>query len=148
MSEKILALDIATKCWWAIEWASWTWDLKVRSWESNGMKLVRLRAKVREVIMSEWIHIVYYERPAGLFKSAIIHEAELIWAVKSLLEELWVNYSALSPTEIKKHATGKWTAKKSLMIEKAIEKFHKEWIDDNEADALWIYDLAKELYHK
>ena len=40
--------------------------------ESNGMKLIRLNSKVREVVESLNIDLVVMERPAGLFKSAII----------------------------------------------------------------------------
>jgi crossover junction endodeoxyribonuclease RuvC len=59
-----------------------------------------------------------------------------------------VEYSALSPSEIKKHATGKGNAKKDAMIESARKKFPNiEIVDDNHADAIWIYDLATTLYH-
>lgn len=145
---KILALDIATKTWWSTKEASGTWDLKLRNGESNGMKLIRLRAKVSEVIQSEWIDFVVYERPAGRFANAIIHEAELIGALKCLLEDKGIQYTALSATEIKKHATGKWNAKKPDMIE-AAKKIRPlaQVIDDNEWDAICLYDLAEKLYN-
>lgn len=53
MQYKILALDIATACGWATEHASGTWALKSRTGDSVGMKIVRLRALVKEVIQSE-----------------------------------------------------------------------------------------------
>lgn len=91
---------------------------------------------------------MYYERPAGFHKNALIHEAQLIGALIAMLEEKQIPYSALSPSEIKKHATGKGNANKDLMVEAAKKRFPLvEVIDDNHADALWIHDLAKTLYH-
>ena len=69
---RILALDIATKTGFATDMASGVWDLKLKKGESNGMKLIRLNSKVREVVESLNIDLVVMERPAGLFKSAII----------------------------------------------------------------------------
>ena len=144
----ILALDIATKTWWATEHASGTWNLSKWPWESFGMKVIRLRANVKEIIEAENIKVVYYERPAGFHKSAIIHEAQLIGALIALFEELWVEYTSFSPSEIKKHATWKGTANKEKMILEAKKKWiNLEIVDDNHADALWIYDLAKKLHH-
>lgn len=145
---RILALDIATKTGWATENASGTWNLSKGTWESFWMKVIRLRAKVKEVIELEWIEVVYYERPAGFHKSALIHEAQLIGSLIALFEEMWIQYTSFAPTEIKKHATWKGTANKEKMILEAKKKWQEvEIVDDNHADALWIYDLAKTLYH-
>ena len=145
---RILALDVATKTWWATANASGTWVLSKWTWESFGMKVIRLRAKVKEVIELEWIEVVYYERPAWFHKSSLIHEAQLIWAIIALLEDMGIQYTSFSPTEIKKHATGKGTANKEKMILEAKKKWQwVEIVDDNHADALWIYDLAETLYH-
>ena len=89
---KILALDIATKTGFATDVASGVWDLKLKKGESNGMKLIRLNSKVREVVESLNIDLVAMERPAGLFKSAIITESELIGVVKLYCEEKNINY--------------------------------------------------------
>lgn len=149
MQYKILALDIATACWWATEHASWTWALKSRTGDSVGMKIVRLRALVKEVIQSEWINIVYYERPAWFHKSALIHEAELIGWVMALLEEMNINYAAVSATEIKKHATGKGVAPKEKMVTAAkLIRPNTDVLDDNQWDAICLYDFVTKMYHK
>ena len=54
---RILALDIATKTGFATDMASGVWDLKLKKGESNGMKLIRLNSKVREVVES--LNIAY-----------------------------------------------------------------------------------------
>ena len=138
----ILALDIATTTGWKTETASGVWKLRQKKDDSTGMKLVRLKSYLKELIELERIELVAYERPAGMFKSAIISESELIGVVLLLCEELSLQCTAYSPTEIKKFATGKGNAKKIDMIAKAVELGYNP-ADDNEADAIHLYLLAK-----
>jgi len=53
---RILALDPATHCGWCVwdgaQYISGTWDLSVRRDESGGMRLVRFRAKLQEMLAS------------------------------------------------------------------------------------------------
>ena len=139
----ILALDIATTTGWKTETASGVWKLRQKKDDSTGMKLVRLKSYLKELIELERIELVAYERPAGMFKSAIISESELIGVVLLLCEELSLQCTAYSPTEIKKFATGKGNAKKIDMIAKAVELGYNP-ADDNEADAIHLYRLAKQ----
>ena len=46
----ILAIDQATKTGWATKEASGTWDLKPKSSESAGMRIIRFKARIREVV--------------------------------------------------------------------------------------------------
>ena len=138
----ILALDIATTTGWKTETSSGVWKLKQKKDDSPGMKLVRLKSYLKELITHEKIDIVVYERPAGMFKSAIITESELIGVVLLLCEELLLQYTAYSATEIKKFATGKGNAKKQDMIDAAVALGYNPE-DDNEADAIHLYNLAK-----
>jgi Holliday junction resolvasome RuvABC endonuclease subunit len=139
---KILALDIATKTGWKTETASGVWDLKPNRGESEGMRVVRFKSKVREIIDLEGIQIVSYERPAGLHKSSIIVASEMIGVLKDLCIELGVELACYSATEIKKFATGKGNANKDKMIE-AAENLEYKPQDDNEADAIFLYLLTK-----
>lgn len=143
---KILALDVATKTGWKTSTASGSWDFKVKRGESEGMKLIRFKSKVREMMLLEDIKVVAYERAAGLHKASIIAQSEMIGVLKDLCIELGVEYAAYSAKEIKKFATGNGNAGKPLMVSKAIELgFNPE--DDNEADAIHIYRYAcNELY--
>ena len=138
----ILALDIATTTGWKTETSSGVWKLKQKKDDSTGMKLVRLKSYLKELITLEKIDIVVYERPAGMFKSAIITESELIGVVLLLCEELSLQCTAYSATEIKKFATGKGNAKKQDMIDAAVALGYNPE-DDNEADAIHLYNLAK-----
>ena len=142
MSKNILALDIATKTGWKTRTASGIWDLKVNRGESESMRVVRFRAKVKELIELEKIDLVAYERAAGMYKSSIIVESEMIGVLKLLCNELNIDLACYSATEIKKFATGKGNAKKEAMIEAAKELGYNPK-DDNEADAIHIYRLCE-----
>lgn len=140
---RILALDIATVTGFATETTSGVWDFnKMKRGDSYGMRLIRFKAALREIIDLENIDIVVYERPAGQFKSSIIVASEMIGVLIALCEEKGIQYTAYSATEIKKFATGKGSAKKQDMIDAAIALgFNPE--DDNQADAIHLYNLAK-----
>lgn len=140
MENKILALDVATHCGWATKTASGVWDLSIKRDESSGMRLLRFKAKLQEIIRIEAINLVVFERTAGFHKNALIVQAELHGVLKLYLEEIKLNYRAYSASEIKKFATGKGNANKEAMI-KAAQKYGTI-IDDNHADALHIYHLA------
>jgi Holliday junction resolvasome RuvABC endonuclease subunit len=138
---KLLALDIATKTGWKTATASGTWDLTPNKGESSGMRLIRFRAKLIEIIKAENIRIIAYERPAGFHKQALIIAGELVGVLKTVAEEYHIHLACYSATEIKKFATGKGNATKEEMIKAAQKKGYNPQ-DDNEADAIHLYDLA------
>ena len=140
---KILSLDVATHCGFCTETASGCWDLTPKRDESKGMKLIRFKSKLREVCELENINIIVFERAAGFHKNALIVEAELHGVLKLFCEENKIEYRAYSPSEIKKFATGKGNANKQQMIEFAKSKYNYDGNDDNEADAIHLYNLAK-----
>ena len=140
----ILALDIASITGWAISETEYgTWDFKTRKDESMGMKLLRFRAKLNEVNNLIKFNLIVYERAAGRFKNALMHEAKLIGVVEEWCELNGVAYRSYSATEIKLFATGKGSAGKPVMIKAAKTKFGYTGEDDNEADALHLLALAK-----
>ena len=47
---------------------------------------------------------------------------------------------------LKQFATGSGRAGKEDMIHRATEVFNKRILDDNEADALWLLEYAKEEF--
>ena len=141
---RILSLDIASVTGWAVSETEYgTWDFKTRKDESMGMKLIRFRSKLNEVLQLINFNLIVYERAAGRFKAAIIHEAKMIGLVEEWCEESKIAYRAYSATEIKKFATDKGNAGKPLMIAAAKEKLGYEGNDDNEADALWMLKIAQ-----
>lgn len=140
---RILALDVATQCGWATEEASGVWDLSIKRDESAGMRIIRFRSKIKEIVALEGINLITFERTSGQHKNALIVQAELHGALKFFCEDNKIEYRAFSASEIKKHATGKGNCGKPEMIAAAQEKLGYAGKDDNEADALWIFDLTK-----
>jgi Holliday junction resolvasome RuvABC endonuclease subunit len=144
---KILALDIATYCGYAISHSLFgVWDLTPKRDESAGMRLIRFRAKLREVIDLESIDLVVFERPGGRHVGAVIVQSELQGQVKVVCEDLHIEYRGYSSQEIKKFATGKGNSGKPAMIAAAQAKLGYTGSNDNEADALWLLELAKSEY--
>jgi Holliday junction resolvasome RuvABC endonuclease subunit len=142
-SYNILALDVATKCGWATKTASGTWDFTLKRDESSGMRIIRFKSKLNEIVKLEQINLVVFERTAGQHQASVIVQAELHGVLKLFCEENEIPYKAYSASEIKKFATGKGNCNKNLMIGMAKIKLGYKGKDDNEADALWIFQLAK-----
>lgn len=138
---KVLSLDIGTNTGWKTTTSSGVWNLKPNRGESEGMRVVRFKSKVRELINLEGITLVSYERPAGMHKSSIMVASEMVGVLKDLCIELGVELACYSASEIKKFATGRGNAKKEEMIEEA-KKLGYNPSDDNEADAIHLYMLT------
>lgn len=141
MKNKILALDIATNTGWKTQTSSGVWNLKPNRGESEGMRVVRFKAKVKELIALEEITLVSYERPAGMHKASIMVASEMVGVLKDLCIELGIDLACYSASEIKKFATGKGNAKKEAMVAAAKEQGFSPK-DDNEADAIHLYNLT------
>lgn len=142
-SYRILALDVATHCGWAVEGISGVWDFSIKRDESSSYRLIRFRAKLKEICEIEDINLITFERTSGQHKSSLIVQSEIHSVLKVYCIDNGIEHRAFSAGEIKKHATGKGNAGKPAMIAAAQEKLGYLGKDDNEADALWIYDLTK-----
>lgn len=138
----ILALDIATKTGWKTATSSGTWNLKPNRGESEGMRVVRFKSKVREMIELEGITLIAYERVAGMHKSSIMVASEMVGVLKDLCIEKDIALACYSASEIKKFATGKGNANKKAMVDAAIALGYDPE-DDNEADAIHLYLMAE-----
>jgi hypothetical protein len=58
-----------------------------------------------------------------------------------------IQYQGVPVGTVKKHATGKGNSNKDAMVEAARSKWPDIDIkDDNQADALWIWDWAQNEY--
>lgn len=144
---RILALDVATHCGWAISNEIYgVWDLSPKRDESAGMRLIRFRAKMNDIIKNEGINLVVFERPGGRHVGAVIVQSELQGQVKVVCEDNKLEYRGYSSQEIKKFATGKGNSGKPAMIAAAKEKYGYPGNNDNEADALHLLHMAQSTY--
>jgi len=154
--KRILAIDPATKCGWAHSNGSCgVWDLSIRSDESNGMRLIRLEAKLRLVLEGPGIDLIVFEGMAvGSGPKSNFHTLKVQSQLQAVIERFCqatdgVECCSFHLSTIKKHAIpgpGKRRDKES-MVAAAREKWPDVEIeDDNVADALWLLDLAMEEY--
>lgn len=144
---RILAIDQARKAGWCCGDETYgLWDLRTLRDESSGMKLVRFKAKLREVCEAEKIELIVYERVAGQYKDDITHASKLVAIIESYCSENGIEYSCFSAKEIKLWATGGGTANKEKMIKIAQDQYGYKGSDDNVADAILIYQMAKSYY--
>ena len=140
----ILALDVATKTGWCNNDADGVWDFSIKRDESSGVRLLRFKAKLKELFNLSKPDLVVFERTSGMHKNSIIVQSELHGVLKSFCEDENVDYKAYSAGEIKKYATGKGNASKEMMIKACIDELDIEPVDDNHADAIWLWQLAME----
>lgn len=141
----VLSLDVASTTGWAVDTETYgTWDMRTQKDESMGMKLIRFRSKLKEVIKKAEIGIIIYERPAGRHANSIMHQAKLIAIIEEECESVGIEYRAYSAKEIKKWATGNGNCGKPAMIAAAKEKYGYTGNDDNEADAIHMRTLFKD----
>lgn len=137
--DQILALDIATKTGFATSTASGVWNLTPKKDESKGMRLIRFKTKLKEMIQVHGFRLIVFEGGAVFTKHPNFVGLEMIGVCKLTCEELGVDYMAHVPASVKKFATGNGHAGKPLMIETARRRWGMKSNDDNEADALALF---------
>jgi Holliday junction resolvasome RuvABC endonuclease subunit len=127
--------------------ASGVWNLKPSRHEGGGMRFVRLRRYLCELLDANAGEVLLgYEevrRHAGTDAAHIY--GGIVAVVQSVCEERTIPYQGVPVGTIKRLATGKGNADKTAMVAAAVVRF---WpvTDDNEADALWCAAaLDKEL---
>jgi len=153
---RILAVDTGAKCGWALydngALSAGTWKLKKadtkKHKERYGMRFQRFYDELQKIGKVDY---VYYEE---VYSHTGTKAAHSYGGFKSLLlfwcELNGISYGSFGVGTIKKRATGKGNSDKSKMI-KAANKYIKkilkrEVTSDNEADAIWILQLAKEKH--
>ena len=151
---KILAIDPATTTGWAYSnGACGTWDLKIRSDESSGMRLLRFEAKIKEIQEGLGIDVIVFEAvTAGGGPKANFNAIKLQTKLQAIIERFCeetkgVECMSYNLSTIKKHAIpqkGKRRAKED-MVAAAKAKWPDKTIEtDDVADALWLLNLAQE----
>lgn len=149
----ILALDTATHCGWA-SWngrkmTSGLQEFKLGRGESPGMRFLRFRKWIREMIDLVKPDLICYERSAH-FKGMAAAECHHGFQAELHTEcaRVGLNVMPVQNSALKKHATGKGNAGKDMMIEAARERWVKynEWVPGelthDEADALCLLSFA------
>jgi crossover junction endodeoxyribonuclease RuvC len=139
---KILALDPATTTGYCSDKGSGILKLGILGKTERPEKLLAFYNYLHDTIKKEEITHLVYERPGGSHYNSLVSHASLeamILLVCQMRELYYLGYSASS---IKKYITGKGNASKQEVID-AVKKLGYDPYDDNEADAIAIFLLAK-----
>jgi hypothetical protein len=162
----ILAIDPGTKCGWAvfsggIPCASGTWNLTPNRFEGAGMRGIKLRAALEQVLASftpregenpgPGFGLVDYEEVRRHAGTTAAHcYGGLVMMLQAWCEDWSVEYTAIPVGTMKKRATGKGGGKgsgKELVLEAARRQWPNIEIEtEDQADALWIGQVATEMY--
>lgn len=151
-SDRYLAFDLGTKCGWAIldgrgkRQSSGVLNLKPTPHEGKGMRVVRFQNALPELLACG-PRVVAFELVARHAGTTAAHVyGALMGALQAACERAEVPYVGIPVATIKKHATGKGNAGKALMMSSAVRRWGLgTWgQDDNEADALWVAECARE----
>ena len=143
----IIGIDPGTACGWAVydtehmTWTSGVWDLKSRRHEGGGMRFLRLRRYLRELLEANYDEcaVIYEEVRRHMGTDAAHVYGGITAVITEECEARGIPYLGVPVGTVKKLATGKGNAGKPAMIAAALERWPGfEPADDNEADARWI----------
>jgi len=144
----ILALDLATQLGWAHS-SGRSGSLKLKKDKDPAMVRIKTLSAFLDtfdflcpfdVIIVESAYIRFSGAACPLLE---MRGAVMAWCCSKMIP-FYGNFAA---TTIKKHATGKGNADKIDMVAAAQLRFpNQRVLDDNQADALLLLDLASQLY--
>lgn len=143
----ILAIDPGRKCGWALFeddiTESGVMDFSLKRGESQGMVFVRFNAWLKKMIAHHLPGVVIYEMPHHRGGPA----TQLLYGMTTRIQERCdlcnIQYTAIHSATLKKFATGSGRANKEEMTREARTKWEKPYIEDDEADALWMMEWGK-----
>jgi Holliday junction resolvasome RuvABC endonuclease subunit len=154
----VIGIDPGTACGWALLAAdgsrigSGTWDLRPRRHEGGGMRYLRARRMLAELLDAAGPDVVlaYEEVRRHMGVDAAHVYGGIVAQVAALCEERGVPYRGVPVGTVKKAATGNGSASKGAMVEAAgvrwggVEARHASVaFGEDEADALWIAEALR-----
>lgn len=148
---KILALDLGTVTGWATEKHSGTKDIPQGRGESPGLRFLRMRSWLMELIeLAGPFDLIVYEQAHHRGGAATAVCVGFATEVQAIAAAEKIELMPVHTGSLKKWATGKGNANKLEMIQWARERrpdSFQEPYDDNEADAIALYHYAVEKLH-
>lgn len=148
IAKATLALDLGTTTGWCVgtkgHHISGIWNLKPGRFDGGGMRFVKFRSRLNELHEASAIRMVYFEevrRHAGTDAAHVY--GGLMATLTAWCEENTIPYEGVPVGEIKKSFTGKGNADKKAMRDAAFARGYSP-IDDNEADAIALFNLKVE----
>ncbi len=151
MNTTILALDLGTTTGWALtsrdgSITSGSQSFKPQRFEGGGMRFLRFKRWLTDIKQcNDGIDLVVFEevrRHVGV--DAAHAYGGFMGQLTALCEHHQIPYQGIPVGTIKKHATGKGNASKDEMVASVRARGHSP-ADDNEADAIALLYLAREM---
>jgi Holliday junction resolvasome RuvABC endonuclease subunit len=149
---RILALDLGSRTGWAIlehgRREHGAEDFAPLRHESKGMRWLKFRRWFEYMVGDKGRpDLVVFERWVS-YRTGASAEITAGFTTRTVeyCDERKLEYTAISPTDLKRWATGKGNAGKPAMKDAVQRKFQIRIDDDNEADAYLLLRYAEELY--
>jgi len=147
MTRKILALDMATKTGWCNNSTSGVEDFRKKPGDSRGMIFIRFEAWLLEITILQKPDLIVYERPHARGRAANEVLNGMLAFLTKVCEINGIEYTDCPSTTLKSFATGKGNASKEMMMDAYRNRWGVDPIDDNHADACWLYAWAREQFN-
>lgn len=146
----LLCFDFGSRTGWAVadgaRVISGVQEFALARGESAGMRLIRFRAWLCEMLDKTKPSVVYYEAAhhRGGFATDLL--VGFVTLLKVECEARKINYQGVHSATLKKAVTGSGRADKGAMIERAAETYGLDprKLDDNQADALGLITWARQ----
>lgn len=123
-----------------VEGAVCTHTVKTRE-KDRDRRLAQIQNEVREYAAGAELALI--EAPTPRSPSSVV-SGMVQGAVRLVLLELGIPYGTLMPASLKKYATGKGTGDKVPMAIAALKRAGREFPNDNECDAFWLWVAAND----
>lgn len=149
MFDKILALDLGGNTGWAMEAnkviTSGSENFKSTRFESSGMKFLKFKKWLSEMLSIQKPEIVVYEQVHRHMGTAAAHSyGAYLGILQATCEERSLPYAGIDVGTIKKFFSGSGSADKFAMIAEAKKRFPDHTItSSDQADALAILETGK-----
>lgn len=141
---RVLALDMATKLGWAVRSADdmiayGTQNFTPKGLEGGGMRWLRFRNWLAEIVKVSKPDVIYFEEVIGFGKKAKGRDSKIYHGFAAHMSEFCesqkIPYQGVGVGKIKKFITGNGNASKEDVIFE-IKKLGYNVTDDNQADAI------------
>jgi Holliday junction resolvasome RuvABC endonuclease subunit len=154
MTPTLLALDLGTQTGWALAGrdgriTSGSQSFKPQRFEGGGMRFLRFKRWLTEIkqCVDAIDQVVFEEVRRHVGVDAAHAYGGFMGQLTAWCEHHHIPYQGVPVGTIKKHATGKGNASKDDMLAAIRARGHAP-VDDNEADAIALLYLAREMTAK
>jgi Holliday junction resolvasome RuvABC endonuclease subunit len=143
----ILALDLSLTAPGICHPDGATETLKIKPALKGMHRLALIRAMVRSTVTTDHVDLVTLEGYSyGSKGRGVINIGELGGVIRLALHEASIPFVEIPPSCLKRYATGRGNADKDAVLQQAVIRAGHVFVDNNAADAWWLWQLALAHY--